>query len=583
MSDNLDESFFESPDDAPQPTGGHEAVNDRAPDADDPYIAAQRRSSRIRALIGLVLVIAVAGAALFQMGRKRAAVAALTLQTETLSATGAYGDLRDASQLASAAASKDELAPATYFVQGMKAELALWSLYVGAQSLSAKAQQMMEAAQVRGPEEPSTHFAEALWEAVRGDPALALALLDGGTVGTTTPWHSVARAEALLRSGDLAGARGALDGCDSGLCKAWSGRIAMDIGDWSAAKATGDALVGMRAGHELGRTAQVLSSARALDPDARIERLQGYMEETDLPPLLLARVVVDLSRALRRAEGPKRADELLERALSNTPDASLLAREVARSKRFQGYFGAAWTGADKALRSKPGDPGLLTEMSASLFFNDAAELLEGRLEPAQKRGTAGDGVRRVEAVIALIKGLNDQAIEGLQATSHLGEPGDTQLFLAEAYLRAKRWDDAATAARKAQEPLKGTFGEGSRELAIARMYEGVAVGLGGDDEAAGVILEGAYTKDVRTVWGAWLYGRYHQGAGRTRDAKDAFLLACHNGQDFAQACLALADIYDTMEMDGAMKRTQSEARKSYVRTSPKGWNVQRVRTALGKE
>jgi hypothetical protein len=577
MADNFDESFFESSsgEDDLQRSHDHEV-----PDADDPYVASQRRASRTRAIAAAGLVVFVALSGFFWMGQKQAAMDEFVALTEALSLTGSYDDLREASKIASSAASNDDLAPAVYYIQGLKADLALWALYSGSQSLSAKSLQMLEAAEVRGPGEPITQFGRAFFESLRGDPSQGLALLDGATAGGETPWHKVARAEALLRSGDLPGARSALGGCDAGLCRSWSARLSMTLGDWEAAKAVGDALVAMTPGHDLGRTTQILATARGLDPESRIERLQGYMEETDLPSLLLARVVVDLSRALRRAEGPKRADELLERALESTPDATLLAREVARTKRFQGYFGAAWNRADKALRNQADDSGLLTELAAAMYFNDAAELLEGRLAPARKRGTAGDGVRRAEAILALIRGLSDQAIEGLQATSHLGEPGDTELYLAEAFLIEKRYGDAANAARKAYAALSSTFGLTSREAAIARMYEGVAVGMGGDPDAAQEILDSAYSKDVRTVWGAWLYGRYHESRENNRAAKDAFLLACHNGQDFAKSCLALADVYDRLEMDDLMRRTQLKARKSYLRQSPKGWQAQRVQAAL---
>ena len=547
---------------------------------DDPYVLAQRKKARVRATLVALLVLGGALAFFVVQGQKAAAVARLMAQTEALMGTGAYTDLRAASQQASTAAASSDLAPAVYYIQGLKADMALWALYTNSQSLSSKAEQMLEAAQVRGPEDAATVFGEALVAAFRGKPARALELLDSGKTGPKDMWHSVVRAEALLRSGDVRGARVALGDCDAGLCRTWSVRIALENGDWERARASADAVVASRSGHELGRTVQVLATARELDPADRIERLQGYMEETDLPPLMLARVVVALSRALRRAEGPKRADELLERAIESSPDATMLAREVARTKRFQGYFGAAWNRADKALRNQPSDSALLTELSAALYFNDAADLLEGRLDPARKRGTGDDGVRRAEAISALIRGLSDQAIEGLKATSHLGEPGDTDLYLAEAFLQARYYDQAKAVARRAHEAFSATFGEGSREAAIAKMYEGVAVGMGGEAKAAEAILKEAYAKDVRTVWGAWLFGRYHLAKGKKKDAKDAFLLACHNGQDFAKACLALADVYDTLTMDEVMRRTQEQARKSYLRTSPQGWQAQRVKAAL---
>lgn len=549
-------------------------------DLDDPYIAAQRRAARNKAIGAALVVLVVALGILWTLGQKQAARDAVVADTEAMISDGSYEGLTEASRTVGREASADELAPPTLHLQGVKADLALWALYSGASSVTGKAAELLDIARVRGPDEPATHFAEALWEAVVGDPNQALTLLQ--STGDTPTWNAIAKAEAQVRSGDLDGARATLGACEVGVCRAWSARIAMDVGDWEAAKALGDALVASKPDHMLGRTAQVLASARALAPDLRVERLQAYMEEARLPPMLQARVVVDLSRALRVTEGPKRADALLEGAIGQSPDSAILANEAARTARFQGSFGAAWTRVDKALRNSPADPGLLTELAAALYFNDAAALLEDRLEPAEARGSAGDGVTRGRAVAALIHGLYDRAIEGLQATRHLGEPGDTELFLAEAYSRKGEWAKAAEAARDAHAKLAGTYGAESREAAIAKMYEGLAVGLGGDEDAASELLSAAYGKDTRTVWGAWIYGRYHEGREKYADAKDAYLLACHNGQDFALACLDLANVYDSLTMDDLMRRTQTEARRSYLRQSPKGRHAAAVKAALGE-
>ena len=549
-------------------------------DFDDPYLAEQRRKALIRnVIIGALLVGAVATVFVVR-ARKAARVERVLASSEALMELGTFEDLRDAAKAVAEEASGDDLAPAAFHIQGLKADLAIWALYNGSQSQAAHAEQLLEAAKVRGPLDHATQLGEALMLAIRGDTTTALSLLGiEGRTGPEGPWQAVARSEASLRSGDIAGARAALGGCTVGLCLAWSARIAMDTGEWDAAAATADVLLEQTPTHSFGLTARALALPEGPYDAGRVKSLQRFMESTELPPLLSARVVVALTRALRRSEGSERADALLEQALEASPESTLLAREVSRSKRYQGYFGAAWTRADKALRSVPTDPGLIAELSSALYFNDAAELLLDRLEPARRSG-GGDGVRRGDAIVSLTKGLWGTAIEGLVATRHLGEPGDADLYLAEAYLGAGKHAQAADAARRAWGALSVTFGADSREAAVAKMYEGLAVGLGGDPEAADAILEAAYSKDVRTVWGAWLYARYHKGMNRPREAKDAYLIACHNGQDFALACLALAEIYDSLQMDAIMRRTQQEARRQYLRQSPKGWNAPRVKAAL---
>ena len=548
-------------------------------DLDDPYIAAQRQKARVRAILFAVLLAGVVLGVLALKARSTARIDGLIAASEASMASGTFVGLHEAARSVGDAAAADELAPARYHVQGLKADLAIWALYNGAQSQAAHAEQLLEAAEIRGPLEPTTRLGRALWEAIRGDATTALAALNSGQTGEEGPWHAIARAEASLRSGDLAAARAALGGCAIGVCRSWAARIAMNTGEWDAAAATSAVLLGEVADHPIGLTARALAGARTEADEERTASLQRFMESTELPPLLSARVVVALSRSLRRSEGSKRADQLLEQALEATPESALLAQEVARSKRFQGYFGAAWNRADKALRSVPTDPGLIAELSSALYFNDATQLLEDRLGPARRRG-GGDGVRRGDAVVSLLKGLWETAIEGLEATRHLGEPGDVEILLTEAYIGAKRYDAAAESARRAGTAFSGTFGADSREAAIAKMYEGLAMSLGGDPDGAQEVLDAAYGADVRTVWGAWLYGRHHKGNDRPREAKDAFLIACHNGQDFALSCLALAEIYDSLQMDAIMRRTQQEARRQYLRQSPKGWHAPRVKAAL---
>jgi predicted Zn-dependent protease len=101
----------------------------------------------------------------------------------------------------------------------------------------------------------------------------------------------------------------------------------------------------------------------------------------------------------------------------------------------------------------------------------------------------------------------------------------------------------------------------------------------GEPEAAMECYELALSGQNKTPWTAWLYGRTLHYVGETAEAKDALLLACHNGQDFARACWDLAEIYEELELDAVLRRTQSEAKRHYLRTSPKGWRAEQLRRA----
>ena len=162
----------------------------------------------------------------------------------------------------------------------------------------------------------------------------------------------------------------------------------------------------------------------------------------------------------------------------------------------------------------------------------------------------------------------------------MGTPGDAELWIAEACLRVGDPECALTEARAAVKLLESATGAGSREVAIAQMVEGLALAASGEAEEGRRLLDAAFVEPNRTPWGAWLFGRFHEAVGSTAKAKDAYLLACHNGQDFALSCYDLARIYDSLEASSVHRRIQREAREHYLRTSPRGHRSQEVRDAL---
>ncbi len=550
----------------------------------DDWVEVRRRRNRVRAIVVAVAVLGGAGFFLFSKGQEKAKSEATMLRLEGLLATGDLEPLKTAAREAGTILSEDFGAPAGIATVDSRAQLLVWMLYTGVDSQRFRSRESLDTAIERGPAEPTTLVTQAFWEAVVGSPDVALDVLSGGGAGAELPdWQAMARGEAMLRKGDLDGAAQALASVTTPVGRLWAIRVAWRRGDLDVADEHARAILAVSPGHASGAIAAQLVAARREGGPEAIERLGALLEgDTPLSARDAAKVTVELSRQYRRNGQLEQADQLLERYLEKDETSLELQREYARVQRFQGLFGAARTRADKALRSRPDEPDLLTELAQSAFFNDAPAMIRDRVRSAPEGAEGSDGVIRALALASLIEGNNALAIDGLRSTRHLGVPGETELWLAEAYLRSGQPEQAREEAARAAELLAPATGEGSREVATARMYEGLAMAMAGEIEPGRELMDRAFVDPNQTPWGAWLFGRFHEQAQDPASAKNAYLLACHNGQDFALSCLDLARIYDALPGSAIRRRTQHEAREHYLRSSPKGWHAAEVREALGR-
>ena len=196
-------------------------------------------------------------------------------------------------------------------------------------------------------------------------------------------------------------------------------------------------------------------------------------------------MAIDLTRLMRRQGDGKAAGELLLSLVEQDPESLVLQAELARSERFLSHFSVSFDRADKALRSSPADGDLLSEMSAALFFRDSAEKIESRLRPIPDAQQATGGVRRARGLVALLRGNPEAAVEQLASTRHLGQPGDAELWLAEAHLQNGSPERALTEARRAKELLSGAYGSPSHATVVADLYVGLALRASGNSQAAG--------------------------------------------------------------------------------------------------
>lgn len=546
----------------------------------DSYLAARRRKSRLQAVLGAVVVLGLISGVFWKQGQEKARVDGLLARGEAGLASGDFDDLKAAMRSANLELSQDDRADATVLALDARAELFIHVLYTGVYSQRQRAQEMLEIALERDPSHPAVRLTQALVAACVGNPQEALSTLQSSAFPPVlSDQVAVARAEALMRTGDLEGALAAIERPSTPLGYTWAARIAWQAGDLSRVGAAASAAPDSTAARILGK----LAAARKAAPDEAEAQLRALAAGGEpLSALHAAEVAVELSRVLRRADKVDQADELLATAHEEDESSVVLRTELARVKRFQGSFGAARTLADKGLRTNTDDPELLAELAQAAFFNDGAATIEDRAKrvPRGSEGTAG--VRRANALAALVRGNSAQAIAGLEATRQLGTPGETDLWLAEAWLRADNPNKALAAARRARELLTASMGASSREVAVAQMYEGLSLAASGAREEAAPVLAGAWTEQNQTPWTAWVYGRYHLSVDDRANARTALLLACHKGQDFARSCLDAAVVYEGAA-GGRSQATLKELRRHYLRTAPKGWNADAIRAALDRD
>ena len=548
---------------------------------DDLYIAALQRKSRMRALLAAAVVLAAVGGFFWNQGQESARIDAIVAAGEAAIASADFESLKATTKEAGAELATNSRAPATVFAVDARAQLLIHVLYTGVYAQRQRAEDMLEVAQERDPQHPAVRLTQAMLEACVGNAQRALSSLEGQTFpAVLADQVAVARAEALMRTGDLAGAATALQGVSSAVGQTWAARVAWQAGDLdrvAQATAAAKAVSPNNAAADVLAQLTVARLASPEDAQAQLRVLAGG--PAPLSALHAAEVAVELSRVLRRAGKVDQADELLEGAAEADENSVVLRAELSRVKRFQGSFGAARTLADKGLRTRADEPELLAELAQAAYFNDGARMIEDRAGRVPKGSEDSAGVRRANALAALVRGNGAQAIAGLEATRQLGVPGETDLWLAEAWLRADNPQNALTAARRAKELLGASMGASSREVAVAQMYEALALASSGAAEEAEPLLAAAWTEQNQTPWTAWVYGRYHRVVGNQADARTALLLACHRGQDFALSCLDAAGVYE--EASGARSRaTLMELRRHYLRTAPKGWHADEVRAVL---
>ena len=546
----------------------------------------QSGSNRKLLATGLAAIfLVVLGFVFSELGKRKSAADALFAERSRSILSGDYAAMRDAVKGLGQQVAEDDRAPSAVLALDARAEVALSLLYTGSVRQRERAGRLLDLAKSRAtPADLEVKITEAFVEGSIGDPAVAADLLGDATLRARYPkWSRISQAESDLRRGVAVDPRELASAGIGGLPGVWAIRIAWAQGDAELVRNLATQVLADNPSNPYAETLLLLSSARIERDGAALASLRDLLESgVQLPAVLGSLVVVDLTRMLRREGQEEEAAQLLLSLAEQDPESQALQAEIARTERFKSHFGVAFDQADKALRASPADPGLLAEMAAALFFRDAAEKIESRLRPIPEDQHKTDGVRRARAIATLLKGNPAGAIEDLSSTRHLGPPGDGELWLSEAFLRSGQADEALAEARRARSFLARVYGEPSHETTIAALYEGLALQAQGQKKAAARLVRASYVRPYQTPWAAWLYGRYLASEGKTRAAKDLFLLACHHGQDFALSCYDLSQIYQSMRLDEVERSIQRKARELYLRTAPEGVHAVEVREALGR-
>ena len=552
---------------------------------DDEFLASRRRRARLQKLVvGVAVVVLVLGVGLSRFfGSQRAAAEAERIEALLLRADPS--SVAEAITATSALVAEDRGRSAAFIGLEVRSNLLYYGLYSGSSRLKRKAAERLEDAHLRAPDSAEYALSEALWHGLVGNPGTAVEILDSGAAGDAHPvWRRLVRAESARRMGDTDKAATLLSVGTDPLTLSLRLRSAWSAGEFEESEQLVGQLLAVQPDHAMATTVRALAASRRESAEQANVQLAPLLEAAQsMPNRLTAWVVVERARlALRSGSGEEsrsRAQELLDSARTADDPAPELILEAGWLRLVNGSFGAAKTLASRGLREQPDESSLLALYASASFFNDSSVQIMELLSGLPEDSTASAGQIQARALAALVRREAEEAVEGLRATVHLGVPGQGGLFLTEALIQAGQAAEARDQARRARAKLAEVYGPGSRESALGAAYEGLALAAMGNQIEALECYELVLDGQNKTPWTAWLYGRTLQYGGETAEAKDALLLACHNGQDFARACWDLAEIYEELKLDALLRRTQSEARRHYLRTSPKGWRAEQLRGA----
>jgi len=554
------------------------------PDEDDEFLAARRRRTRLQRRLAVVAVLAVIVAVLGSRWASTRQAQTEAERIEVLLLRAEPASVAEAITATSVLVASDRGRSAAFLGLELRANLLYYGLYSGSSRLKRKAADRREDSRLRAPEGVDHALSDAVWHALVGVPTEALKILNSGAAGDAHPaWQRLARAEAALRTGEAVKAESLLASGAEPLSLAWRLRSAWAGGDLEGSERLSAQLLEAQPAHLMAEVVATLAASRADSAEGESAALLAPLLESaqSMPNRLTAWVVVEHARVTMRGaadeESRSRAAELLDSARQADDPAAELVLEAAWLRLVNGRFGAARTLADKGLREQPDESSLLALYSAACLLNDSSEQISTLLRDLPVDSSLSAGPIQARALAALVRGEAADAVAGLRKTVHLGVPGQSRLFLVDALIQAGELEEARQQAGVARATLAAVYGAHSREAALGAAYEGLALAALGDHDAASTSYEMVLSGHNKTPWTAWLYGRTLQYAGEAAAAKDAFLLACHNGQDFARACWDLAEIYGVLEMDAVQRRTQSEAKRHYLRTSPKGWRADQLR------
>ena len=400
-------------------------------------------SNRILATGVAALLLTALGLVFNHLGQQATEAELVLLRAERGLLTGDYQPMRDAVETLGERLADDERAPASLRALDARAELVVSLLYTGSQRQRERARLLLEDAKVEEPLAPTVLITEALVEATIGDPSIAATILDSDELKARYPeWARVATAASSLRRGERVDAAALAAESASGLGKVWAVRTAWQQGDAEAIELLCKQVASDKPNNTYVDLIAALAASRLDSDQAGLERLKGLIGGGhEIPAVLAGYLVIDLTRAMRREGEVDAAAELLQSAVDQDSESLLLQAERAREARFRAHFGVAFDIADKGLRVDAADSGLLAELAGALFFRDSSEKLETRLRPIPDALQDTDGVVRARALGQLLAGQHQQALTALEATRHVGQPGDTELWIAEAHLRLGQPND----------------------------------------------------------------------------------------------------------------------------------------------
>ena len=539
--------------------------------------SAQRRRSKVVLVLGTLLTITVAMAAVVVYRAWREETRQRTLlTTQRLVDTVEYEGLTEARELVREAIGGSTQPDGTLCARGSQVELYLWMYYTGERAYLHQARELLDTAIERDPGGVETRFAQALWEGYLGDVSVTLSAVEGlDSAGLRTDRLHLLRGVAASSTGDHAQAahhfEEAVSLWPSALNHLAFARAAERQGALVDAQDQLEGILANDPGHILAEVDLALIRAGAPTRhgyDADVEKIQEEYNGR-VPARVMSRVFAARALGYAARNDNRRTEQWFGRALDQDPENPDILLAYGHELRIRGDLSEARAQLSKIVKNQPYSGDALGELGIIAYLQDRPHFLADRLASFPDGTHRGAAYQLASGLHHLMNGEPDLAAQLLSRTPEDLWGGEAHLHLGRAQLEAGDTEAARQTLEGARRSIKQHRGK-SDPLVSAADLALALVDVREKGRASSGTVDRCLNAHSRYPIVLFLAAQVLEESGSERRASSLYRKAFERGQDFS---LALVGFVRTSRGDSRAEPLARVAADTYLRITPRGPNA----------